>query len=463
MRAESHPGSVSGMSDDQLATTAVSLVVGELQWTPDIAPAVMDRISRDAVAYPEQFDRRLVPSPQPATVADTRSAKRTVGRLAVFGVILAVIVALVVFAASANAVAADLDSFEVSLVEVASGYDGPVALEPADDDAGTIYVAEQSGRIWPHTEGRRAAQPLLDLSGDIARSFEQGLLGLAMHPGFADNGRFFVNYTRAGDGATVVSEFHAGSGVADRATERQLLVIEQPFANHNGGGLAFDAAGMLLIGTGDGGGGGDPFRSGQNPDSLLGKLLRVDVDSDTQPYAIPTDNGFAATDAHRPEIHAKGLRNPWRFSVDPVGGHVYIGDVGQGAYEEVSVLPAGVGGQSFGWSEVEGPACYQDGCVLGSHTAPALSYGRDEGCSVVGGHVYRGTQQPHLEGVYLFGDYCTGTIWGANADELVAGLAVHVPLVTIDGRLVSFGEDERGELYAIEQGGRIFHVVTEAS
>jgi glucose/arabinose dehydrogenase len=259
----------------------------------------------------------------------------------------------------------------------------------------------------------------------------------------------------------VVSELTAVGVAADRSSERQLLLIEQPFANHNGGHLAFDAAGMLLIGTGDGGGGGDPLGSGQDPETLLGKLLRIDVDGG-EPYGIPSNNGFADDEAYRPEIHSSGLRNPWRFSVDPVGGHIYIGDVGQGRFEEISVAPRGRGGQSFGWNEVEGPVCFVDGCDLEAHTPPALSYTHEEGCSVVGGHVYRGTEQPALEGVYVFGDFCSEVIWGTTADDLVANQALAVPIGAIDGTLVSFGVDERGELYAVDQGGRILHVVTEA-
>ena len=465
MSVERHPGSISGMPDDQLGTVAVSLVVAELTWSPDVSPAVLDRVSRDAVAYPEQFDRRpRAPAPQGPPPPSERSAKRAVGRLAVFGVVLLIIVGLVAFVASASASTADLDGLRVELVETAGGFDQPLLVTHAGDGSGTSYVVEQGGRIWPvDADGARAQEPLLDLRDAVATSFEQGLLGLAFHPAFVDNGRFFVNYTRVDDGATVVSEFSAAGDVANRDSERVLLVIEQPFGNHNGGHLAFDAAGMLLIGTGDGGSGGDPLGSGQDPASLLGKLLRIDVDAQEAPYGLPADNGFAGDDAYRPEVHALGLRNPWRFSVDPVGGHIYLGDVGQGSYEEISVAPEGRGGQSFGWNAVEGPECFAGDCDLTAHTPPAISYGRGDGCSVVGGHVYRGSAQPRLEGVYVFGDYCSGTIWGAAADDLVAGSAASVPIGAIDGTLVSFGVDQSGELYAVDQGGRILHVVTEAS
>lgn len=462
-RAESRPGSLMSMPDEQLATAAVSVVIADLEWTPDVAPAVMDRISRDAVAYPEQFDRRPRPPAQPPGGSQARSAKRTVGRLAVFGVLLLVMVALVLIAATANAVAADVDETRIDLVEVASGFDKPILVTHAGDGSGTLYVVEQTGRIWAQPADGSPAAPFLDLSADVAGGNERGLLGLAFHPDFGENERLFVNYTRGSDGATVISEFAAVGGLVDRATERQLLVIEQPYGNHNGGGLVFDAAGKLLIGTGDGGSGGDPQGNGQNPDSLLGKLLRIDVDSAETPYGIPDDNGFAATGAHRPEIHATGLRNPWRLTVDPLGGHVYIGDVGQNAYEEISVLPEGVGGQSFGWNDVEGPACFRDRCDLDAHTPPVLSYDHDQGCTVIGGHVYRGSEQPDLDGLYLYGDLCSGTIWGARASEMVAGSATSVPIGSMTGRLVSFGTDDAGELYAVDHGGRIFHIVAEAS
>jgi glucose/arabinose dehydrogenase len=302
-----------------------------------------------------------------------------------------------------------------------------------------------------------APEPYLDLSDAVAGGFERGLLGLAFHPGFADNGRFFVDYTRGHDGATVVSEFVAADGVADAASERELLIIEQPFANHNGGMIAFDAGGLLLIGTGDGGSGGDPNGNSQNPDSLLGKLLRIDVDGPS-PYGIPADNGYASTDAHRPEIHVKGLRNPWRFSVDELGGHIYIGDVGQNRWEEINVLPGGRGGVSFGWNALEGPECFVAGCNRAAHVSPTLAYRRDDGCAVVGGYVYRGTLQAELEGIYLFGDFCSGTIWGVAADAMLDGPTEAKELGQMDGTLTSFGVDDAGEVYAVDRGGRVLHV-----
>ena len=363
----------------------------------------------------------------------------------------------------AGTAAADTAELRIDVVPVADGFEQPVFVVSPPGEPDRLYVVEQPGRIRVmDTDGERFDRPFLDISANVETGGERGLLGLAFHPRYVDNGRFFVNYTRAGNGATVVSEFVAADGMADPSSERELLVIEQPFPNHNGGMIAFDASGMLLIGTGDGGSGGDPLGAGQDPDTLLGKLLRIDVDSG-DPYGIPEDNGFIDGDAHRPEIHATGLRNPWRFSVDPFGGHVYVGDVGQGEWEEISLLPDGAGGLNLGWNEVEGPECYQDGCDLDAFTPPVLSYSHDEGCSVTGGYTYRGSAQPELDGVYLFGDYCSGTIWAAHTDEMLAGTASAVPVFDFDGSLASFGVDGAGEIYAVDRGGRILRVVSQGT
>jgi hypothetical protein len=362
-------------------------------------------------------------------------------------------------AGAAATAASGLDELAIAMDPVADGFEQPVFVTSAPGEPDLLYVVEQPGRVRVmDTGGDRLAEPFLDITASVESGGERGLLGLAFHPAYADNGRFFVNYTRVGDGATVVSEFSAANGTAEARSERELLVIEQPYPNHNGGMIAFDAHGKLLIGVGDGGSGGDPLGAGQDPGNLLGKLLRIDVDAG-DPYGIPADNGFAGSDSHRPEIHAIGLRNPWRFSVDPVGGHVYIGDVGQGQWEEISLLPGGIGGLDFGWNEMEGPVCFQDGCDPARHTAPVLSYDHDEGCSVTGGYAYRGAAEPALEGVYLFGDYCSGTVWAARVDEMLAGSAVAVPVFRFDGRLVSFGADAAGELYAVDRGGRILRIV----
>jgi len=248
VNVERHPGSLRGLSDDQLGTIAVSLVLDDVQWTPDVAPVVLDRLSRDAVAYPEHFDRRSEPPTVPVQEAPSeRSTSRTLKRVAVFAVLLAVVAGAVVLAANAgNARGAspDIDAIRLELEPVAEGFERPLFVTAAGDGSGWLYVVEQTGRIWRiDADGELDEEPFLDLGGAVAGGGERGLLGLAFHPQFADNGRFFIDYTRRQDGATVVSELNAADGVADAAGERELLVIEQPFSNHNGGMIAFDAAG----------------------------------------------------------------------------------------------------------------------------------------------------------------------------------------------------------------------------
>jgi glucose/arabinose dehydrogenase len=248
---------------------------------------------------------------------------------------------------------------------------------------------------------------------------------------------------------------------ADAASERVLLTIDQPYANHNGGGLAIGPDGLLWIATGDGGSGGDPLGAGQDLDTLLGKLLRIDPRPvNGTPYGIPADNPFVDRDGARGEIWAYGLRNPWRFSFDPATGDLWIGDVGQGSVEEINRWPAGAApGPNFGWNVMEGSACFEpaEGCSTDGLVLPVAEYGHDRGCSVTGGHVYRGSDVPGLAGTYLFSDYCSGTIWGFDAG---ADPATPRTLAESGGAVVSFGEDEAGELYAVDlAGGRIMRIV----
>ena len=300
---------------------------------------------------------------------------------------------------------------------------------------------------------------------------ERGLLGLAFHPAFEENGRFFVTYSQADDGATSISEFTLpllalptlpGGGDSSaapdtsavpaatveataqpteaprpvEATERPLLVIPQIYTTHKAGMLAFDSDGMLVISTGDGGSGNDPHGHGLDRWSLLGKLLRLDVDRGW-PYVIPADNGFAGDPDSRAEIHAIGLRNPWRFSIDRASGDIYIGDVGQSAWEEIDVLPHGTRGASFGWSDMEGPGCLGDRpCDPAAHIAPAIAYPHVAGdgvhCAVIGGYAYRGSRATLPQGTYLYGDYCSGTIWAVPVAELLAGDAAPVVVGRVD-------------------------------
>lgn len=355
----------------------------------------------------------------------------------------------------------------VELEPFASGLDEPLFITHAGDGTGRLYVVEQAGRIRiVEGDGSVLPEPFLDLSGRITAGGERGLLGLAFHPEHTANGRFFVFFTDQ-DGANVVAEYgRRDETSADPATERIILSIPDFASNHNGGMLAFGPDGMLFIGTGDGGGAGDPQRNGQATGALLGKILRIDVDGsgpNGEPYAIPPDNPLASTEGARPEIWAVGMRNPWRFSFDHRTGDLFIGDVGQGAFEEIDVMPAGVGGLNFGWSVMEGPSCFrEDACDQAGLTPPVASYDREVGgCTVVGGYVYRGAAQPSLGGGYLFGDYCSGQIWAlAAADALDDGAATFAEIGRLDGSISSFGEDGAGELYVSDlSGGQVLRVV----
>lgn len=350
----------------------------------------------------------------------------------------------------------------IELEPFAEGLDSPVFITPDGTGNGLLYVVEQAGAVRVVSpDGSVAPEPFIDLRGRISAGGEEGLLGLAFHPRYAENGRLFLYYSVQGGGAQVVTELRATDGVVDGSTEREVLRMADFAGNHNGGMLLFDHEGMLLIGTGDGGGGGDPEGNGQDDTQPLGKLLRIDVDGG-DPYGVPENDpeGRLGPDA-LPEIRATGLRNPWRFSVDRSTGDVFIGDVGQGTWEEVDVLPAGQGGWDFGWSIMEGPECFEaESCDTGGLTLPVTAYGRDDGCTIIGGYVYRGSASPALTGAYLFGDYCSGTIWALDAAQAVAtGGAEHEVVGGLEGgSLSSFGQDEAGELYAVDLDGRVRRV-----
>jgi glucose/arabinose dehydrogenase len=354
-------------------------------------------------------------------------------------------------------------SVAIELEPFVDGLESPVFLVPDGTGDGLLYVVEQGGAVRVVSpEGSVADEPFLDLRGRISAGGEEGLLGLAFHPGYADNGRLFVYYSVQGGDAQVVTELRATDGVVDPSSERLVLRMADFAGNHNGGMLLFDQEGMLLIGTGDGGGGGDPEGNGQDDTQPLGKLLRIDVDSG-DPYGLPVNDpeGRLGPDA-LPEIRATGLRNPWRFSIDSATGDVFIGDVGQGAWEEVNVLPAGQGGWDFGWSIVEGAECFEaETCDTDGLTPPVASYSHasGDGCTIIGGYVYRGSAYPALEGAYLFGDYCSNTLWALDAAEAVStGSAPHEVVGALDGSLASFGQDESGELYVVDLGGRVWRV-----
>lgn len=354
-----------------------------------------------------------------------------------------------------------LGQLEISLSAFVSGVESPLFLTHAGDGSGRVFIVGQTGRIYiAEASGELLPDPFLDIADRITAGGEQGLLGLAFHPSYADNGRFFVNYTD-GNGDTVIAEYRrVHEQRADPTSERVLLQIDQPYANHNGGMLAFGPDGFLYIGMGDGGSGGDPHDNGQRLDTLLGKLLRIDVD-DGRPYGIPADNPFVNGQGRRPEIWAFGLRNPWRFSFDRETGDLFIGDVGQNDLEEVDVLPAGTpAGANLGWRIMEAGRCFEsDECEAEGLVLPIAEYPTAEGCAVTGGYVYRGTGSPSLREGYLFADFCGGQIWGLSASEARSGSARSRLLLQTELNISSFGEDENGEMYVTDlTGGAVYQV-----
>lgn len=337
---------------------------------------------------------------------------------------------------------------------IIEGLNRPVDLQHAGD--GRLFIVEQAGIIHVLKDGVFQQQPMLDIRQRVGSiGSEQGLLGLAFHPRFTSNGFFYINYTDR-DGDTVIARYRMdpANDQADPASELILLRIPQPYANHNGGGLAFGPDGYLYIATGDGGSGGDPLNSGQRLDTLLGKLLRLDVDNGV-PYAVPDDNPFNNGE-DLPEIWAYGLRNPWRFTFDRSTGELYIGDVGQNLWEEVDYLPAGSpGGANFGWNPREGSHDYagSEGLQL---TDPVAEYDHDAGCSVTGGVVIRDPVLIDWQGIYLYGDFCTGTIWGLLRDG--QGDWQSMQLFSTDFRIASFGEDSSGGVYVVDLLGSVYQL-----
>jgi glucose/arabinose dehydrogenase len=358
----------------------------------------------------------------------------------------------------------------ISLSPVAGGFASPVHVTHAGDGSGRIFVVEQAGRIRILDNGVVLPVPFLDLASlnppRLVAGGEQGLLSVAFPPGFAAKGYFYVNYTRASDGATVVARYRVSAGnadVADPASEEVILTVPQPFANHNGGQLAFGPDGYLYIGMGDGGSGGDPFNNAQNPGALLGKLLRIDVESGAVPYGVPPTNPFLGMISFRPEIWALGLRNPWRFSFDRGTGDLYIADVGQNDFEEIDFQPAGSpGGQNYGWNIMEGDSCYPPGAAGCNRTGlslPVFVYDHALGCSVTGGHVYRGSAFPSLRGVYLFGDLCSSRIWGIRRNGAAWDNALLADNTALT--ITTFGEDESGNVYVVNYAnGGLLRVVS---
>jgi glucose/arabinose dehydrogenase len=359
-------------------------------------------------------------------------------------------------AASSAAPSLDLGHLAVGFDTIVDGLRSPLSITNAGDGTGRLFVAEQGGRIRIVHDGKLVEKPFLDISDRISSGGERGLLGVAFHPKFPDDPRLFVDYTDV-QGNTRVSSFRvdpAHPDQVDPATEQRFLFVAQPFANHNGGAVVFGPDGFLYVSLGDGGSGGDPQHNGQSLQTLLGKILRIDIDttSGDHLYGIPGDNPYAAGGGGRqPEIWLWGLRNPWRISFDRATGDLWIGDVGQNAWEEIDVQRAGTpGGANFGWNRMEGAHCYRpaEACQDPSLTLPVAEYGHDQGCTVIGGDVDRGPTEPLLRGAYLFADYCSGRVWAIDAS--VDGPRLPTVVAETQHAFTAFGEDEAGDLFAVD-------------
>ncbi len=373
----------------------------------------------------------------------------------------------------------------LSSVLVADGYKKPVFVTSYPNDSKLLYVVEQAGLIRIIKNGKKLNRPFFDINKKVVNpnrpGDERGLLGFAFHPNHINNGKFYINYMD-NNGFTIVSEFMVNSQLrANHKSERVILKLEQPYRNHNGGDIQFGPDGYLYISIGDGGKAGDPLNSGQDLNSIFGKIIRIDVNE--SPYAIPKSNPFYGQKDKRGEIWAWGLRNVWRFSFDKQTGDKYYGDVGQNKWEEVNFEPVtSAGGINFGWRIMEANHCYDpaENCQTKGLTKPIVEYPNDanymvilgggsqtdaEGCSVTGGYVYRGTYIKSMQGVYIFGDYCSGNIWTL---KVVNGKALNFKNRTEeinlgDGEFTtyisSFGQDSDGELYIVDYNGGVYKLI----
>ena len=336
--------------------------------------------------------------------------------------------------------------------KVVSGLQKPLDLKSPQDNSGRLFIVNQPGSILILQDGQLLQTPFLDISKRVGSSgTEQGLLGLAFHPNYAQNGYFYVNYTdRNGD--TVIARYQVSADDPNRAdpnSEKVLLTVDQPYPNHNGGGMMFGPDGYLYMSLGDGGSANDPHSNGQSLDTYLGKLLRVNVDQG-DPYAIPSDNPFA-NGGGLPEIWAYGLRNPWRFSLDRATGDLYIADVGQNTWEEVDFQPAGApGGANFGWNYREGAHPFRGTPPADLNLIdPVTEYQHPVGCSITGGYVYRGQDLPEFQGIYLYSDFCSGIVWGLL--RMPDGSWQSQELFRTGFNVSSFGLDQAGEIYMMDQ------------
>lgn len=353
------------------------------------------------------------------------------------------------------------DGSKYTLAQIAGGFTRPVFVTGANDGTNRLFIVEQYGKVYIlDSDYQLRDTPFLDVNGLLSTGGnEQGLLGLAFHPDYAENGQFFINYTDV-NGDTAVSRYQVSAddpNMADPNSGEYIIRINQPYPNHNGGDIAFGPDGYLYVGMGDGGSAGDPEGNGQDSKALLGKMLRLDVDGGS-PYAIPATNPFVNDSTFAPEIWAWGLRNPWRFSFDRATGDLYIGDVGQNTWEEVNFQPAdSQGGENYGWNILEGTHKYSGAAVPDGLINPFFEYDHSDGCSVTGGYVYRGRDLPELQGTYLFGDYCSGIIWASYRDA--EGNWQTAQFMRPQMNISSFGQDDFGELYVIDHSGSVSKLV----
>jgi len=346
-------------------------------------------------------------------------------------------------------------------------FDNPLDLQHAGDGTNRLFVASQSGLIsvFKNTPFVESAKTFLDIRDKVTVGGELGLLGLAFHPDYENNGYFYVNYTASNPLRSIIARYSVSANnpdSADKKSEFIVFQVDQPYPNHNGGQLAFGSDSYLYIALGDGGSTGDPRNNGQNKSSFLGKILRLDVNctSENKNYCIPPDNPFAGnTQGYKEEIYAYGLRNPWRFSFDPVTNWLWAGDVGQALWEEIDIVEKG---KNYGWRIMEGNHCYNAStCDTSGLTLPIWEYGHDNqgGCSITGGYVYRGKKFPELSGKYLYGDYCSGRIWTLQYDGV--NPATNTLLLTENINISSFGIDKDNEMYICDLNGKIYQLVSD--
>ena len=373
----------------------------------------------------------------------------------------------------------------LSSILIADGFEKPVFVTSYPNDAKLLYVVEQAGVIKVIKNGDKIKQPFFDINNNVVNPSrpgdERGLLGFAFHPKHITNGKFYINYMN-NDGYTIVSEFLVNSKLnADHNSERILLKLKQPYRNHNGGDIQFGPDGYLYISIGDGGKAGDPLNAGQDLNTLLGKIIRINVDQ--EPYGIPKSNPYYGQKDKRSEIWAWGLRNVWRFSFDKKTGDIYYGDVGQNKWEEINFEPASSnGGINYGWRIMEANHCYdpKENCPQKGLTKPIIEYPNDanymvilgggsqadaEGCSVTGGYVYRGKNIKSMQGQYIFGDYCSGNIWtfkvvnGKATNFINRTEEINIGNGEFTTYISSFGQDSDGELYIVDYNGGIYKLI----